>query len=349
MQQQTARCKWLDVMKLLSVFLVYMSHHDVTRYGYTANTCVPVLFFCSGCIAYHSLQQPFGRYVQRLFSTLIWPYLTFSGIGLLVRMYFSEYALGNIIQWVKGVLYASRGTSPVVALWFFPALFFLRIYYYGLNRLLRGNRKALLVVCIQISVVIKVVHEDATLPWGMDQAGRYLIYFAMGDYLFQAYQQKPFAQRSLLHKLVAMGALFGGAFFYYLFFFYQSGYIASLFHRTMSIYEMYVEQFASVLGCTAALFLLSLLLQHIPLLCEMGQNSLTLCAGENIVKFLMPLVVGTIGLDMPFVTGPQGAMQCILFLFAAHYLVSVPVMRWMPFLVRLDLKQVREFALSAQE
>jgi len=342
MQQQTARCRWLDVMKLLSIYLVYISHHDPTRYGFTANTCVPVLFFCSGCIAFRSLQQPFGRYVKRMLSTLIWPYFTFSGIGLLIRVYFSDYALGNIIQWVKGMLYASRVTSPVVALWFFPALFFLRIYYYGLNRLVRGNRHLLLAACTVISAAVKVIHESAVLPWGMDQGARYLFYFALGDYLFRAYQSKPFAARSLPHKLAAAAALFGGAGFYYLFFYYQSGYVASLFGRTLGLYGMYIEQVAAALGCTAALFLLSLLLQNIPLLCEMGKHSLTLCAGENIVKFLTPLALNAVGLTMPIEFGPAGAMQCVLMVFAAYFVVAVPVSRWLPFLLRFDEEKAKE-------
>ena len=56
----------------------------------------------------------------------------------------------------------------------------MEIYYHVLTRLLK-NRWLVLAVCAAISFWVKMVHEGPEYLWGVEVAGRYLIYYALGD------------------------------------------------------------------------------------------------------------------------------------------------------------------------
>jgi fucose 4-O-acetylase-like acetyltransferase len=335
MQEQTGirRCGWLDIMKLLSLFLVYTAHFDgMGRYGLAIFPIVPCLFFASGCTAARHIDAPFLRYAAHKAATIVWPYFTFGFLSLFVRVIIEEWPLGYILDWMRKFLYACRTTSPVTTLWFLPCLFFMSLYYYGLRRLLK-NRWALLGVCFAISAAVKFIHETPVLPWGIDIAARYLVYYALGDFIFAAFSEKPLAQRGLGFKTFAALGTAGAAFLYYLYFYYQSGYFASLLGVEMSTAANYAEQFGAALCLIWCVGAAGWVLQGIPGLCRAGQATLVFCGVEQIVKTLTPLAFQAFGLTLYEEGGAPMILQAAGLLVIAYFLMAEPIRKYLPWML----------------
>ena len=117
------RCGWLDVMKLLCIYGVYVLHYpSAGRIGMLFGSFViGALFFASGCAVSMQREVPLRQYVWTRFQRLMVPYFVF-GLGTLaVRVLLVEMSLGEIIGWVRGLLIARRNSVPMAALWFLPS------------------------------------------------------------------------------------------------------------------------------------------------------------------------------------------------------------------------------------
>jgi fucose 4-O-acetylase-like acetyltransferase len=336
MQEQTVarRCGWLDIMKLLCLFFVYAMHCDgMGRYGLAMFPAVPCLFFCSGCTAARHAEAPFRGYAAHKAATLLWPYFTFGFFSLLVRVIIEEWPLGYILDWLRRFFYACRTTSPVTTLWFLPCLFFMSLYYYGLRRIVK-NRWALLAVCFALSTAVKVIHETPILPWGIDLAARYLVYYALGDLVFQSLAQKPLAQRSHGFRAAAGIGTLAAVGLYYMYFYYQSGYFASLLGVEMTTPAIYAEQFLAALCLIVCFGAAGAALQNVPGLCRAGQATLVFCGVEQIVKTLTPLAFQAFGLTLYEAGGAPMLLQMAGLLLIAYELLAVPIEKYMPWMLR---------------
>ncbi len=346
MQEQSfaRRCGWLDVMKLLCLFCVYAMHCDgMGRYGLAMFPAIPCLFFCSGCTAARHADISFRRYAAHKAATLLWPYFTFGFLSLLVCVIAEEWPLGYILDWLRRFFYACRANSPVTALWFLPCLFIMSLYYYGLRRLIQ-NRWALLAVCFALSAAVKILHETPVLPWGVDLAARYLIYYALGDLVFQSLEKKPLAQRSRGVWAVCSVGTLAAVSFYYLYFYYQSGYFASLLGVGMPLLAIYAEQFFAALGLIVCLGAAGAALQKVPGLCRAGQATLVYCGVEQIVKTLTPLAFQAFGLTMYEAGGAPMLLQTAGLLLIAYYVLAEPIRKYLPWMLRWPFAAAKEKA-----
>lgn len=338
--QKRARWGWLDVMKLLAIWLIYMTHYDgMGRFGLLGQySALGILFFASGFTAFTRREQPLGAFVKEKAARLLAPYFLFGVLTLVVRVFLFELSLGDMIDWMKRLVWGARNVCPVAAMWFLPCLFWMAFYYKVLQRLLK-NRWVLLGASLLISAAVKFIHEGPVLPWGADMAGRFLIYYALGDFASGLWREKGAALRRCVPAKAAGAALAAASFYVlYINFYYGLGYFPSLFGVQEASFAVlsaitFLYQCSAVV-CAACL---GLALQKIPLLCRMGRMTLVFCCTEQIVKVVLPLAFAAVGLALPDsgsqVGGAAMALQAAGMLLAAYYGLAIPLAKYFPWML----------------
>ena len=334
-QRSVGRIGWLDVMKLLGLYYVYVVHYTETgRYGlFFFSILEGVLFFASGWTASRHRSDPLAAYAVSRFRRLMVPYFAFGFVSLAVRIAVLELSLGEILEYVRRLLYGSRAHIPVAALWFLPCLFCMNVLYHLLQRVFR-HPLALLAVSLVISAAVKLIHEGPVLPWGADMAGRYLIYYALGDYLCGAAARHPEARHSrLLLTLAGLGTLVS-FFVFYTNFYFGNMYFFSLFGIVALPFPVMacVQCFYQLNGiwCTAVL---AWLLAPLPGLRRAGRSTICLCGAEQIVKTLVPFAMETVGLAMLEDTAVHTLINAALMLTVAYFAVARPVEAYFPWML----------------
>lgn len=200
------RYNWPDVMKLIGMFCVFAMHtHRVDVYGFVFRSITLSLFFVpAGVFAGKTLTQPFRDFVKNGLLKIMVPYFIFSVIAAGCSMILTG---DSPLALVVKILYGGREHLPGAALWFLPALFCVRLYFYVGGRLaqkLSANRKWQMVwlvvwsgiVCAVCCVIRNVFvqskfigMENFTLPWSADWAGIFLPIYLTG-YLFADWLKK---------------------------------------------------------------------------------------------------------------------------------------------------------------
>ena len=82
--QGTQRYNWLDVMKLIGIWLMYVTHYDgMGRYGMVGQyTLLGILFFASGFTAFRAEEKTWRNFAKEKFLRLMVPYFVFGVLEL---------------------------------------------------------------------------------------------------------------------------------------------------------------------------------------------------------------------------------------------------------------------------
>lgn len=329
------RYDWLDAMKLISSFFVYTVHYEgMGRYGLLfLALLVPCFFFCSGYTAHRHENDALVPFVKAKARRILWPYLVFGLCSLALRVLLFELPLGDIITWGKRFAFGSRASVPVAALWFLPCLFCMSVLYHVLRKLLK-NRLLLLAVCFAASAAVKLLHEAPTLPWGVDMAVRFQIYYALGDVAHALSERKPLAAYSLPAKL-ALGAVTAfNLYLLYAHFYFGRGYFFSLVGITEPSYWLQsAEQFVFAVTGTWCVAVLAMALAPLPGVCRAGRYTLIYCGVEQIVKTLTPMLLAAFGLQVSNEGGAVMLLQAAAMLAIAYYAFALPITKHLPWMV----------------
>lgn len=329
------RYNWLDIMKLIAIWLMYMAHYDsMGRFGIIGMYSVlGILFFSSGFTAYTRQDRPLFEFVKGKFFSIMVPYFLFCFLTLAIRAFILEMPLGEIITWTRGILSGVRNKVPLAAMWFLPCLFCMEIYYHVLSRLLK-NRWLVLAVCAAISFWVKMVHEGPEYLWGVEVAGRYLIYYAMGDvfsHFWRARQGKAFGPAAKgIFALLAAGSFY----LFYVNFYFGLTYFPSLAGIEEAPYWM-LSLLTFLYQCSAVVcaMVLGFAFQNIELLCGMGRMTLVLCGTEQIVKVLVPMAFEAFGLNIPDGGGAVMVLQAFGMMLVAYYIFARPIQKYFPWML----------------
>ena len=111
--QQKERFGWLDIMKLIGVYFVYLAHTDgMGRFGILAqNTALGILFFASGFSAGRRKDKPLGAFVVEKAKRILIPYFAFSFLALALKAFVLELPQGEIIDIVRRICGSCRACS----------------------------------------------------------------------------------------------------------------------------------------------------------------------------------------------------------------------------------------------
>ena len=116
------RYNWLDIMKLIAIWLMYITHYDgMGRFGILGlYSVLGILFFSSGFTAFTRKDHPLPEFIKGKFISIMVPYFAFCFLTLAIRAFMLEMSVGEIIAWTRGILSGVRNQVPLAAMWFMP-------------------------------------------------------------------------------------------------------------------------------------------------------------------------------------------------------------------------------------
>lgn len=347
--QKKERFGWLDVMKLIGIYLVYVAHTaGMGRFGILAqNTALGILFFASGFSASRRKDKPLWPFVVEKAKRILVPYFAFSFLALALRVFFLEMSQGEIIDIVRRIFRAMRNDVAFPALWFLPCLFLMSIYYQILMKWIH-KKPLLLLASLAISCLVKFTNEGPYMPWGIELAGRYLIYYALGDCVSTLYQRWRTSSPQGWLKLLLGGLTLVNFYVLYTDFYFGRGYFPSLFGiQEMSFNLSSVMTFIMEVNGIWCAMAIALILQAVPGLCRAGQLTLAFCGAESIVKMLVPLAFEALGFALTETGGAAMLLQEVFMMLVAYYLVAVPASRYFPWMLGVFENKRKEESRSS--
>ncbi len=345
MKLDTKRYDWIDCLKLLAVYSVYLCHAPgLGRIGILAISFqLPCFFFASGFFAKNGQKYGVREFITNKFLRIMVPYFAFSLLSLAMRVVFFEYSLGQIIEFAGDMLYASRTRVAVTALWFFPCLFFMAIFYYFLRKLIK-NPILLTVICFGLSAAVKLIREEPVAPWGIDMAVRFLIYYCIGDMVRRVIEDGRllsfFRHRGYLAIPLVTAVTLLSCYLIYINYYYSLGYFYSLAGVTPSYVMTSIEQFLYNIVYLSFGIIASLVLCRFTLICKMGAVSAAIMGVEQIIKNIIPLLFTSIGISFPDLqTPPEAMVLSAVYVLAAYLIFAAPINRNLPELLGKKFKR----------
>ncbi|HHX73901.1 MAG TPA: acyltransferase family protein [Firmicutes bacterium] len=329
------RYHWVDTMRFLGMFAVYLGHMMDSAgklYAFVYAYHVPLFFFLSGFFAANGLKNSFRENLSKRFFTILVPYFGFCLLNLVMFMLDENGNAKYLAELLKQSLLGIRGQGFAWALWFLPCLFVIAMLYDLLYRAagkFRHYPYLILLIAAALHFVTALALPDVerfVAHWffSIDSALYFLVYYAAGAAVFPLVKDKSYATLSFRGKAIvllsAAAALWAGAQIY----FHESGFKV-LFQQSRTPQDILVS-LLQALVLIYLNYLLAHLLSAIALLRKMGQNTLIYCGTEhlskNTVYSLLSMARLYLNLTTPFVT----CLYTMIIMVLSHYTI-IPFIR----------------------
>lgn len=197
---------WIDRLKFLGILAIYIGHYEDRAgwlYHFVFTWHVPLFFFISGFFANCSDRYTTGEYIKKKVKTLVIPYFFLGLLNIAFGMLLYNFTPGNFLFMFKSFCGIRNRMDYFGAMWFFPCLFFVEVFYEVLYRIFK-SRRILLFIGLILYAVHYIFQIRAYLLLSLDWVLLYFVYFALGSLLF------PYIQKFNVSKLCgAAKALFG--------------------------------------------------------------------------------------------------------------------------------------------
>jgi acyltransferase len=170
-------------VKGLAILLVVLGHISSPFGVAIFSFHIPLFFFLGG--VFIKPDYPFPYFLRRNLIRLIVPYLIFGALGLVVndvKNVLLHRPLEDFFHNIAGLLFwmdASRLKHYGMVLWFLPALFWARMFCYGLVKYLKLNE--LLVFSLCVACAYRFSNLADYLPFGLDKGMVALPWVLMGS------------------------------------------------------------------------------------------------------------------------------------------------------------------------
>lgn len=218
--EMTKRLGWLDTVKAIGIFLVYIGHCDIPSvYPYIYMFHMPLFFIVSGLCwnVERNKDIAFGDFVKKKFNSYIIPYFKVCLICLLllgIPEAFLQYGASNdftnrIGKYLFGIVLSRGNTewmphcSPV---WFLTCLFCAEVLMWLIMKTERERVQYLIV--IMAAVLGYVTSLTGKLPWNLDSAFTAIPLLFVGIKIRKVIIEKP-----IDYRLVSMSILASIMFF----------------------------------------------------------------------------------------------------------------------------------------
>ncbi|MGG3307313.1 acyltransferase family protein [Paenibacillus lautus] len=198
------RIDWIDVLKGLAIILVVLGHSPALHVRtYIFSFHMPLFFFISGYLFSIIKYDNMFQFIKRKSLTILVPYVAFALISIVSLSVLHDANL-TIKEYAFDFINSTRNQIPFnEALWFLTALFVIEVVYYLGLRFIK-NKYILLFICIAISFTVYFfkngMAEPPSLPWSLDQAFYYLIFFSIGN-TFRDFR----IDKSVLNFIISIG------------------------------------------------------------------------------------------------------------------------------------------------
>ena len=297
MIQEKARIKWVDVVRCIGIFLIYVSHFGEIA-GYTFPFAfthhVPLFFILAGCM--ENLRSDTGilSTIVKTIKTILIPWLFYALLSLVIRVIMNNSTaeiMPELLHIVKGTI---RNQFFASALWFLTCAAAVRIVFAFIRKL--KYKIAIFTVCLGLFVIAEYVMPyrpfvTPAMPYNVDSMLFYILFYAIGYVAF------PFMCKALEPKKIWGKCLLG------LSGLVCGGYTALLFFgKNLLLYipqNMVTDRLQMILCPLIVCWfycIVGKLLENVPVLCKIGQETLHLCGNEYIIKTLFPVLLSVFGL-----------------------------------------------------
>lgn len=227
MTPQSSRIAWIDSLRFIAIFLVYVGHLGPTSgriYDFVYLFHVPLFFFIAGL--FHKKNRSVSDSIKSGFNKLIVPYFVYSILSIAVYALFLNKQNVDIISYVKDVFLAKRNhTIYANQLWFLPCIYLVSIVYSAIRKII-SKESFILIICFAM-MSASVCFPDMPVSirpkaaFGADSAVYYIFWYALGCFCRENFIIF-FDKKSILRSAIETGAgafaifvfLGGGAFIY---------------------------------------------------------------------------------------------------------------------------------------
>lgn len=214
------RIAWVDLARGMAIVLVILGHTSIPNklVSYIYSFHVPLFFVLSGFLIHRSLQKPWPDYLKNKFVRLAVPYFFFSFIGyaywLITRQVGADPGAIQIDPSIplNGTFIALRDSSFMThnsALWFIASLFVSELLFYGVYRLVKGDRTMLAIMLLGIAIVgfIYNIFVAVPLPWSLDTAPIVAVFLGIGFFANEYYPLWVKYKAGLVTRLMIFAGL----------------------------------------------------------------------------------------------------------------------------------------------
>lgn len=283
--QITERVKWVDVVRCIGIFLIYLAHFAedagmVYPYAYTHH--VALFFLISGGMENMHLDCGIWDTILKTVKKILIPWLFYAVLSTLLCLIKDNY-YPSMIPAVKTIAMGTiRDRFFAKSLWFLTCMAVVRILFAVIRKL--RYKTLILLVCFvlyYIADVVMIPHpiETPSLLFNLDSALYYIVFYAIGYAAFPYVCNALNANTVLWNWIRSVSTLICG------------GYAAALFVGKDLLSYLpqvpFVELLRPIL-CTllVAWFYCAIAkqLENIEIMNVVGRNTLHLCGNEYIVK-----------------------------------------------------------------
>jgi len=235
-----------------------------------------------------------------------------------------QLALSQVMHWLKMMAKGCVCNQFMAgSLWFLTCLFVVKIAFFFMRRLLR--HKALIVAaCFVLFVIAEKVMNPRpisipSIPYNIDSACYYIIYFALGYWLFDYI--KLLLQLDTAAKKITVAVAGAGCFVYSALLFF--GVDLLLYVRVNKVMALLYPILCPMITIVLVL-IVSRLLEDVSWFVELGQNTLYLCGSEYIIRMIVRSFLLLIGLNFTVPTPMTAYVGTMLLLYLCNrFLVPV--------------------------
>lgn len=322
---QTARIKWIDVVRCFGIYLIYTAHYSHSAgfvYQFAFSHHVPLFFLISGCMENLSRDHGILDTARKTFRSILIPWLFYAVLSVVVDAQL-QYRTTELVPSALSILRGTvRGEFLAGSVWFLTCIASVRTIFSLLKKL--KNRWLILLACFGLFCVAEFAFpyrfvNEPRLPYNLDSGLYYIVFYGIGYALFPWLCRvlEPTDRRGVI--LLRLSGLVTGVYTALLFFgknllVFLPGWMSS-----PSVAELLCPLIVTYFYCIVAKQL-----ENVKILNRIGQNTLHLCGNEYIMNWLGISALGTLGLT-PNLTAPISVcVYTVLTILTAVYLL-IPI------------------------
>lgn len=293
------RIPWVDVLKLFGMLGIYISHFMESGgkiYPFTFTFLAEMFFLMSGFFAASDIKEKFLSFVWGKFKRIMIPYFSFSLLFELIAILSNNIGAQQLFRDGKMIFFGIRTTLSAPALWFLPCLFLITVLYRAAIQIFRNNKYIVLVLAFAIFCFFP--YKNPSWFWNFDSALKYFVFFALGPVIFPWINKLRFrnlqVKGKIINAVVTVCCLCFTAFVY----FSNIDFAFQFFQIQLPsiLYKLYRAIAAAVI--IVPFIQLALVLERIPVLSDMGRQSLIFCGTETATKALLSSFLSIFGITV---------------------------------------------------
>lgn len=326
MKIENERIDWVDVLKFLGIFAIYLWHlGEITgnSYPFIMSYHVPLFFFISGCMESRNKNtSPADNLIKKARACLV-PFFFFSFLSLAVTVLYEDCEWISIKIFLKEIAAGGvRNHIFAYQLWFFTCLFVVGAAFQFIKKI--RSKGLILLCCLAVHIISQKAlgfrpNLEPRLWYNVDSAMYFLIYYAAGYACF------PYLQAFLENKnRIRDGFLLGTGLTAFL-------YAGGLYFGRDAVDSLNILPGAwMLLPVVKALLLiwmnvvLAYVFREIVWFRRLGAQTLYLCGNEFIIKALLPEFLAILGLNV-HLDRPLSAFVYTAVLLWAVYRLLLPL------------------------